>query len=262
MQSPELPPPRPVSNRQMLLLMAAFALAFVVAGLALDAPRDIAQGMQRILSSRDTLITDYMGQGGIGAALVQAGLLTLAALAVYWRFGRGHRRRGGGLPVAGAGLRPVRQEPAQRLGHRGRRVAVRALQGRALRQAHQHRLLRHGAGADLQRDPVQQCAGAAHQPAAGRGHDRAARLRAGARGGAPVPRAPGAFALQHGFRRRTAGHADGGGLQELRFRARPGVHLDAGQQPAAGDLAGAGCSRRWRPSALRSTGRRHGAKCG
>jgi len=87
MQSPELPPPRPMSNRQMLLLMAAFALAFVVAGLALDAPRDIAQGMQRILSSRDTLITDYMGQGGVGAALVQAGLLTLAALAVYWRSG-------------------------------------------------------------------------------------------------------------------------------------------------------------------------------
>ena len=87
MQSPESPPPRPVSNRQMLLLMAAFALAFVVAGLALDAPRDIAQGMQRILSSRDTLITDYMGQGGVGAALVQAGLLTLAALAVYWRSG-------------------------------------------------------------------------------------------------------------------------------------------------------------------------------
>jgi len=76
-----------MSNRQMLLLMAAFALAFVVAGLALDAPRDIAQGMQRILSSRDTLITDYMGQGGVGAALVQAGLLTLAALAVYWRSG-------------------------------------------------------------------------------------------------------------------------------------------------------------------------------
>jgi hypothetical protein len=87
MRSPELPPPRQLSNRQMLLLMAAFALAFVFAGLALDSPRDIALGMQRILSSRDTLITDYMGQGGIGAALVQAGLLTLAALAVYWASG-------------------------------------------------------------------------------------------------------------------------------------------------------------------------------
>jgi hypothetical protein len=59
----------------------------VVAGLALDSPRGIALGVQRILSSRDTLITDYMGQGGVGAALVQAGLLTLAALAVYWRSG-------------------------------------------------------------------------------------------------------------------------------------------------------------------------------
>jgi hypothetical protein len=70
-----------------LLLMAGFALAFVVAGLLIDTPRDIALGVQRILGTRDTLITDYIGVGGIGATLVQAGLLTLAAAAFYWRSG-------------------------------------------------------------------------------------------------------------------------------------------------------------------------------
>lgn len=84
MPGAELPPPRPSSDRQRLLTMAAFALAFVAAGLVLDSPRGIASGMQAILSTRDTLVTDYMGQGGVGAALVQAGLLTLAAVAVYW----------------------------------------------------------------------------------------------------------------------------------------------------------------------------------
>lgn len=87
MQAPELLPPRPVSNGRLLLLMAVFALAFVGAGFAIESPRAIGSGLMRILVSRDTLITDYMGLGGIGAALVQAGLLTLAALVVYWRSG-------------------------------------------------------------------------------------------------------------------------------------------------------------------------------
>jgi hypothetical protein len=87
MRSVELLPPRPVSNQQLLLMMAAFALAFVAAGFALESPLNIVQGLQHILSSRDTLITDYIGVGGVGAALVHAGLLMLAVLFVYWRSG-------------------------------------------------------------------------------------------------------------------------------------------------------------------------------
>ena len=73
------------SNKQILLVVAAFALAFVVFGLSVDSPRQVWQGLLAILSSRDTLITDYIGLGGIGAAFVNAGLLTLAASVVYWR---------------------------------------------------------------------------------------------------------------------------------------------------------------------------------
>ena len=52
-------------------------------GLTLDTPQAIAQGLLAIVSSRDTLITDYMGLGGIGAAFVHAGLLTLLAIGCY-----------------------------------------------------------------------------------------------------------------------------------------------------------------------------------
>jgi hypothetical protein len=75
--------PLPCSNQRLLLIVALFPLAFVLIGFSLDSPQAIAQGLWAIVSSRDTLITDYMGLGGIGAALVQAGLLTLLAIACY-----------------------------------------------------------------------------------------------------------------------------------------------------------------------------------
>ena len=59
----------------------------MVLGFCLDTPADIAQGLLRIVASRDTLVTDYMGLGGLGAAFVNAGLLTLVACFIYWRSG-------------------------------------------------------------------------------------------------------------------------------------------------------------------------------
>lgn len=84
----EDPPPDsiaalPCSNARLLLIVALFPLAFVLIGLALDSPQAIARGLLAIVSSRDTLVTDYMGLGGVGAALVHAGLLTLVAIVVY-----------------------------------------------------------------------------------------------------------------------------------------------------------------------------------
>lgn len=84
----EDPPPGsvealPCSNGQLLAIVALFPLAFVVVGLSLDSPPALARGVLAIVGSRDTLVSDYMGLGGIGAALVHAGLLTLAAIGVY-----------------------------------------------------------------------------------------------------------------------------------------------------------------------------------
>jgi hypothetical protein len=75
--------PLPCSSGRLLLIVALFPLAFVIVGLALDSPLAIARGLLAIVASRDTLITDYMGLGGVGAALVHAGLLTLLAIGCY-----------------------------------------------------------------------------------------------------------------------------------------------------------------------------------
>ena len=71
----------------MLAILALFPLAFIAVAFVLEPPAALFDGLLAILRSRDTLTTDYMGLGGIGAALLNAGLLTLAALAVYWRSG-------------------------------------------------------------------------------------------------------------------------------------------------------------------------------
>jgi hypothetical protein len=79
--------PLPRSNRGVLLIVALFPLAFIVAGLAIDGPTAVLHGLRSILSSRDTLITDYIGVGGMGAAFVNAGLLTLIAIVCFDRSG-------------------------------------------------------------------------------------------------------------------------------------------------------------------------------
>ena len=80
-------PPRPCTRQRMLAILALFPLAFIAVAFVLEPPAALFDGLLAILRSRDTLTTDYMGLGGIGAALLNAGLLTLAALAVYWRSG-------------------------------------------------------------------------------------------------------------------------------------------------------------------------------
>jgi hypothetical protein len=76
-----------VSDRTILLLVAAYAAAFIVFGLVLDGPSAVARGLLAITTSRDTLLTDYFGIGGIGAGCVNAGLLTLCACFIYDRTG-------------------------------------------------------------------------------------------------------------------------------------------------------------------------------
>jgi hypothetical protein len=94
--SVEMPAPgRALPGKRMLGLFALSATAFVFFGLLVSPPADIARGLGAILLSRDTLITDYIGVGGIGAAFVNAGLLGLLFCALYHRTG---------APVTGASL--------------------------------------------------------------------------------------------------------------------------------------------------------------
>ncbi len=50
-------------------------------------PRPIVAGLGKIFTTRDALLTDYFGVAGVGGGCVSAGLLTLAAVLVYWRAG-------------------------------------------------------------------------------------------------------------------------------------------------------------------------------
>ncbi len=72
-----------LSDDGLLLVVAALAAAFVLFGLIVSGPAGVISGLPKILLARDTLITDYIDIGGIGAAFVNAGLLTLVTVAVY-----------------------------------------------------------------------------------------------------------------------------------------------------------------------------------
>jgi hypothetical protein len=76
-----------VSDKSILFVVAAYAAAFVVFGLLVDGPDAVARGLVAILTTRDALLTDYFGIGGIGAGCVNAGLLTLCACFVYYKAG-------------------------------------------------------------------------------------------------------------------------------------------------------------------------------
>ena len=83
----ELQHPRPASDSLILGVVAAYAAVFVVFGLLVQPPAGVLRGLGAILTTRDALLTDYFGVGGIGAGCVSAGLLTLAGALVYWRAG-------------------------------------------------------------------------------------------------------------------------------------------------------------------------------
>lgn len=64
-------------------LIALTALGFVVFGFVVDSPAGVVQGIGRIVTAQDVLITDFTGIGGVGAAFAHAGILTLIACAAY-----------------------------------------------------------------------------------------------------------------------------------------------------------------------------------
>ena len=67
----------------LLLVVCGLAAIFIVFGFAVSGAVEVFHGLGKILFVRDTLITDYMGVGGMGAACVNAGLLTLVVAGIY-----------------------------------------------------------------------------------------------------------------------------------------------------------------------------------
>lgn len=72
-----------ISDDFKLAIVSLYALSFVAFGLFVDTPDAILRGTVNIITTRNALLTDYVGVGGMGAAFVNAGVLTLCSCLVY-----------------------------------------------------------------------------------------------------------------------------------------------------------------------------------
>lgn len=69
----------------MVYPLALLGLLMILAGLcAGGGPGGVGEGLRRILVSQDVLITDYVAVGGLGAALVNAGLVELISVLLLY----------------------------------------------------------------------------------------------------------------------------------------------------------------------------------
>ena len=76
----------PRQNPILLPVSALFGLALVIFGLCQGPPAETLSGLYVIFTMEDVLITDYIAVAGIGAAFVNAGLVTLISTAILWRW--------------------------------------------------------------------------------------------------------------------------------------------------------------------------------
>lgn len=74
-----------LSFRRKYLLLSVIPVYFIMVGLLVQPFSDICSGFVRIVKEPDFLITDYFVIGGIGAAFLNAGSITLLLLFVLYR---------------------------------------------------------------------------------------------------------------------------------------------------------------------------------
>ena len=70
----------PSASKTLLPSCALFGAALVLFGVLLSTPAEILRGLYVILTTEDVLITDYIAIAGMGAAFVNAGLVTLISV--------------------------------------------------------------------------------------------------------------------------------------------------------------------------------------
>lgn len=76
-----------LTRKQKFCILALIPIYFIGAGMALSPFHEIWTGIFKIIYEPDFLITDYFVVGGIGAALINAGILTLASLSMVYFLG-------------------------------------------------------------------------------------------------------------------------------------------------------------------------------
>ena len=75
------------TRSEKFLLLAAMPLYFILVGLLVQPVSTILPGLWIIIREADVLITDYFVVGGIGAAFINAGILTLLCLFIVYKSG-------------------------------------------------------------------------------------------------------------------------------------------------------------------------------
>ena len=75
------------TRKKQFIVLCMIPVYFLIAGLFLQPLSSIKEGLIKIFQEPDFLITDYMAVGGIGAALVNASLLTLVCIGIIYILG-------------------------------------------------------------------------------------------------------------------------------------------------------------------------------
>lgn len=78
---------KPRSRDRQFLFLALVPAYFILVGFFLQPPGEILQGIITIIREPDFLITDYFIIGGVGAAFVNAGILTLVSIGIVYGLG-------------------------------------------------------------------------------------------------------------------------------------------------------------------------------
>jgi len=75
------------SRKERFLVLSIMPVYFMIAGLVIQPLDNIGPGLIALIREPDFLITDYFVVGGVGAALINAGLLTLASIWIIYGLG-------------------------------------------------------------------------------------------------------------------------------------------------------------------------------
>lgn len=73
-----------LSRNKQFIILSLFPAYFLFLGLFIQPFNELLAGFWRIITEPDLLITDYVVLGGPGAALVNAGLLTLVCILIIY----------------------------------------------------------------------------------------------------------------------------------------------------------------------------------
>lgn len=76
-----------LTRKQKFFLLSLLPVYFMVIGLFLQPIQEIGPGIVHLIKEPDFLITDYFVVGGVGAALINAGALTLMSIGIIYFMG-------------------------------------------------------------------------------------------------------------------------------------------------------------------------------